>query len=200
MNDLWIELFLFFLVVDRPESVMNLINSEDCEYEFEKIIKDAECIESEEFKSKILEYLNDKKDKILELNDIYKKHSVGWSVKEDGERVVEEVGCEDCISRTEALKVIEEQKKGFYGVERYAIDECHSAVMKLPSVTPKQKVGKWKVYEYGHFFDYNKTESKILICSECETQFLSNREQFIEWANYNIHYCPNCGAKMEVEK
>ena len=74
MNDLWIELFIFFLVVDRPESIMNLINSENCENEFEKIIKDAECIESEEFKSKILEYLNDKKDKILELNDIYKKH------------------------------------------------------------------------------------------------------------------------------
>lgn len=81
MNDLWIELFLFFLVVDRPESVMDLINSENCKNEFEKIIKDAEGIKSEEFKRKILEYLNGKKDKILELNDIYKKHSVGWNVK-----------------------------------------------------------------------------------------------------------------------
>ena len=62
-----------------------------------------------------------------------------------------------------------------------------------------QKVGKWIVYEYEHFFDYNKTESKILMCSECETQFVSNKEQFIEWANYNIHYCPNCGCRMEGE-
>ena len=54
-------------------------------------------------------------------------------------KALEQQPCGDCISRTEALKVIEEQKKGFYGVERYAIDECHSAVMKLPSVTPQQK-------------------------------------------------------------
>lgn len=46
--------------------------------------------------------------------------------------------CDDCISREDALKAIEEQKKGFYGVERYAIDECHSAVMKLPSVRTSQ--------------------------------------------------------------
>ena len=48
--------------------------------------------------------------------------------------------CEDCISREDALKAIEEQKKGFYGVERYAIDECHSAVMKLPSVRPHREI------------------------------------------------------------
>lgn len=46
----------------------------------------------------------------------------------------------DCISREDALKAIEEQKKGFYGVERYAIDECHSAVMKLPSVRPYKEI------------------------------------------------------------
>ena len=51
-------------------------------------------------------------------------------------KALEQQPCEDCISREDALKAIEEQKKGFYGVERYAIDECHSAVMKLPSVTP----------------------------------------------------------------
>jgi hypothetical protein len=48
--------------------------------------------------------------------------------------------CEDCVSREDALKAIEEQKKGFYGVERYAIDECHSAVMKLPSVRPYKEI------------------------------------------------------------
>ena len=48
--------------------------------------------------------------------------------------------CEDAISREDALKAIEEQKKGFYGVERYAIDECHSAVMKLPSVRPCREI------------------------------------------------------------
>lgn len=60
--------------------------------------------------------------------------------------------CDDCVSREDALKAIEEQKKGFYGVERYAIDECHSAVMKLPSVTPSHedlKEAYIKGYDYG---------------------------------------------------
>lgn len=53
-------------------------------------------------------------------------------------KALEQQPCDDCISREDALKAIEEQKKGFYGVERYAIDECHSAVMKLPSVRTSQ--------------------------------------------------------------
>ena len=53
---------------------------------------------------------------------------------------LEQQPCENCISREDALKAIEEQKKGFYGVERYAIDECHSAVMKLPSVRPYKEI------------------------------------------------------------
>jgi len=55
-------------------------------------------------------------------------------------KALEQQPCEDCISREDALKAIEEQKKGFYGVERYAIDECHSAVMKLPSVRPCREI------------------------------------------------------------
>lgn len=44
---------------------------------------------------------------------------------------------EDCISRQEALKAIEEEKLdwGNTGVE--AIDGCLEAVGNLPSVTPK---------------------------------------------------------------
>lgn len=86
----------------------------------------------------------DKQDVIAVCNILADKMSDGGKVAvqqiiDAVEDMVENEPCEDCISRTEALKVIEEQKKGFYGVERYAIDECHSAVMKLPSVTPQQK-------------------------------------------------------------
>lgn len=58
--------------------------------------------------------------------------------------------CEDAISREDALKAIEEQKKGFYGVERYAIDECYSAVMNLPSVHPQPKGLKDMKLEIDH--------------------------------------------------
>lgn len=45
--------------------------------------------------------------------------------------------CEDCISRKDALDVIEKEKQGWEGSERYAIDECHTRIAELPSVTPK---------------------------------------------------------------
>lgn len=49
---------------------------------------------------------------------------------------LEQQPCEDCISREEALKAIEEEKQdwGNTGVE--AIDGCLEAVGNLPSVTP----------------------------------------------------------------
>ena len=193
MNDLWIELFIFFLVVDRPESVMNLINSENCENEFEKIIKDAECIESEEFKSKILDYLNDKKDKILELNDIYKKHSVGWSVKEDGERVVEELGCEDCISRAEALRhrhLIYDDDGVGYSVVR--VDE----IIDLPSVTPQPKKGHWSRKTKVDAYDIAGVNTWGIKCQCDRCTFTTIVVE--DFGYYN--YCPNCGAKMEVEE
>lgn len=51
--------------------------------------------------------------------------------------LVEAQPCEDCISRAETLKAIEKEKQGWEGSERYAIDECHSRIAELPSVTPK---------------------------------------------------------------
>lgn len=50
---------------------------------------------------------------------------------------LEQQPCEDCVSREQALQVIEKEKQGWEGSERYAIDECHSRIAELPSVTPK---------------------------------------------------------------
>lgn len=59
-----------------------------------------------------------------------------------------------------------------------------SLVENAPPVTTKQKTGKWKLlgcYRNGHGRVYN--------CSKCgETEF------------YVSNYCPNCGARMEVEE
>lgn len=57
-------------------------------------------------------------------------------------------------------------------------------VMKLPSVTPQQKVGRWKftVYDANQIGHYE--------CSECHWNVLMNVSD----------YCPHCGAKMEVEE
>lgn len=107
--------------------------------------------------------------------------------------------CEDCVSREAALEAVEEQKKGFYGVERYAIDECYSAIMKLPSVKPQRPKGKWINNTYNHH------------CSECgygltnETYMFYglNRENderhdcYCGWEDNLMNYCPCCGAEME---
>ena len=85
---------------------------------------------------------------------------------------------DDLISRAEALKVIENEKMGWYGTERYAIDECHSRIQELPSVVPKQKEGKW-------ITQYNSDSEEWLECSECK---------FEVGARQYYNFCPACGS------
>ena len=79
-----------------------------------------------------------------DINDMYNNPFMYQTLSNMIDELLEQQPCEDCISRADALKAIEEQKKGFYGVERYAIDECHSAVMKLPSVRPCKEIVEYK--------------------------------------------------------
>ena len=75
-----------------------------------------------------------------DINEMYNNPFMYQTLSNMIDELLEQQPCENCISREDALKAIEEQKKGFYGVERYAIDECHSAVMKLPSVRPYKEI------------------------------------------------------------
>ena len=75
-----------------------------------------------------------------DINAMYNNPFMYQTLSNMIDELLEQQTCEDCISRADALKAIEEQKQGFYGVERYAIDECHSAVMKLPSVRPYKEI------------------------------------------------------------
>ena len=62
----------------------------------------------------------------------------------------------------------------------YKVDDVVRIPNVLPSVTPQPKVGKWIKSSIGG----------AKICSICQAHMgLSN-----------FKYCPNCGAKMEVEK
>ena len=68
------------------------------------------------------------------------------------------------------------------------IDNCIAMVVNAPSVTPKQKVGKW--------IDSNIPQEKY-VCSECGGAcWYYDYEGSVAKSNY----CPNCGAKMEVRK
>ena len=101
-------------------------------------------------------------------------------------KLLEQEPCDDCISRSH----FDERVRVAGGMAEYEVsDDFKDGVLTVlemlktePSIQPKPKTGHWirmKAYEkWG--------------CSECSTVF---RFTFKEH-----NYCPNCGAKMEVEE
>ena len=79
--------------------------------------------------------------------------------------------CEDCISRQEAINCVTLNEF------RYKIVED---MKTLPSVTPKEKTGKW-IYTGDYITD------GMLKCSSCGYEH-DVADRFL--------YCPNCGARM----
>ena len=95
---------------------------------------------------------------------------------------------EDCISRADVINAIEsEDKLSFMGA--FCSHDCAmgfiETIKELPSVTPQQKIGKWK-YTTHHGRRY-----RVCIACNCE------REDDL---STGWNYCPYCGAKMEVEE
>lgn len=98
--------------------------------------------------------------------------------------------CEDAISRQAAIKAIEalqrpimREESNYYQFKFSGMSEAREAVVNLPSVTPQQRMGRWIV-----------TDDDFVYCSECEDSYYP-RPIDASW-----HYCPHCGAKMEVEE
>lgn len=102
-------------------------------------------------------------------------------------KALEQQPSEDCISREAVIKHICESKECYK-------DECKGRLYKrcydlewiyaLPSVTPQPKMGKWIDTRMGKEEFYGE----LFVCSECNG------------VNFYENYCPNCGAKMEVEE
>lgn len=68
-------------------------------------------------------------------------------------------------------------------------DEIVKALANLPSVEPEKKVGKW------HLLDECANEGWY--CDQCHKKVFK-----ADFSNTMRKYkfCPNCGAKMEVEE
>ena len=109
---------------------------------------------------------------------IYYLKSSGMS-DEQIKSVIDAFTCEDCISREEALKVMCDNCPMYN-----CVCGCSSYrhIERMPSVTPQPTIGKW--------INVDSLDGALWhACSECgETEF------------YATNYCPNCGAKMEVEE
>lgn len=92
-------------------------------------------------------------------------------------KALEQEPCENAISR---LIVQEEISKSIALKENS--HQMYKRIQAIPPVTPQQNVGKWMIHPNGVYAH--------LVCSKCLTN-----------APYDCktNYCPNCGAKMEVE-
>lgn len=97
----------------------------------------------------------------------------------------EQEPCEDAISRKAVDTLVDELARAISD-ERDHISRGRSAgeimqdILDLPSVTPKQKTGKWKV------LGYDDPLVRLYKCPECHMKI-----------TLKFKYCPNCGTKME---
>ena len=112
----------------------------------------------------------------------------------------EEEPCEDAISRAELLKAIDTWDKfgvddtnSLFRLDNLSLphyvpyihyDDVVKCIKGMPSVTPKQKVGRW--------IDDTRLGYHVSICSNCNW-----RGHGDTCLIYKPKYCPNCGAKME---
>lgn len=99
---------------------------------------------------------------------------------------LEQQPCEDCISRAYIEPIIEELENICVNGDEYILSLL-SNIKNAPSITPHPKVGRW-LADVDRWGDIVTTVNGYR-CSECNT-FNTDKD----------NYCPNCGAKMEVEE
>lgn len=103
--------------------------------------------------------------------------------------------CDDAVSREAVNELIDELARAISDERCFmsrgrATSTIMQDILDLPSVTPKQKVGKWifhKPFDNGH-----KNCNECIECSQCHTWF---GHDYYE----KTPYCPNCGADMRGE-
>ena len=106
----------------------------------------------------------------------------------------------DVISRQSAIFLASDLKQDLPDDERIAdmvmahnegILEYQTQLSLLPSVTPQQRTGRWIEQTDDYYGDISYR------CSACNEVFCLSDGTLAE---YEYCYCPNCGAKMEVEE
>lgn len=100
-------------------------------------------------------------------------------------KALEQEPCEDCISREAVEKITWEESSYIDPIN--ALTEVREKVRALPPVTPQPKVGRWiaEINDYGEVMGWH--------CDKCYED--SGFTTTCKW-----DFCPNCGAKMEVEE
>jgi len=105
-------------------------------------------------------------------------------------KALEQQSCGDAINREKARQFLYERidrlnDDELYDIFSRIIDDMYN---ELPSITPQPKIGKWiddGWYAEGH-------SEHAYRCSKCDKNYIGYVGEH--------KYCPNCGAKMEVEE
>ena len=114
-------------------------------------------------------------------------------------KALEQEPCEDCISRAELLAKIDEERKHLLnlkmdGAEHIIVHHARRIIEDMPSVTPQPKIGEWLEKEVNS--DKVIEEWQSARCSVCDKYHTTPYMYYFD----NYKFCPNSGAKMEVEE
>ena len=107
-------------------------------------------------------------------------------------KALEQEPCEDCISR----KTAKEKAWGLCLETGYDNERVVEMLDDLPSVRPAPKKGRW-IGHREHCENLGMMPNGLGVfewCSNCDCAI-----DIREYQRNHYNYCPNCGAKMEVE-
>lgn len=106
-------------------------------------------------------------------------------------KALEQQPCEDCISRQAVKEAICDYVCG-KDIRCVANHECNikKLISELPSVTPKEKTGKWIRWYETIEQEHCTIHDPHCKCSECN-------QEYDPYIASLFNYCPNCGAKMQ---
>jgi hypothetical protein len=133
---------------------------------------------------------------ILESREEFQKWlgRIKWHIKKCDElaREKEPEPCEDAISRKKVMDIIYRECSGEnLNIDFAKIILLQRKIKALPSVTPKQKTGRW-------FYDKSIENWR---CSECkETPKTMGYCGSANFMAEHFKFCNHCGAKMESEE
>lgn len=101
---------------------------------------------------------------------------------------LEQEPCEDAISRQEVLNIQRIVYKEYCRTdnEKALMEEIARLTHEVPTVTPNPKIGHW----------IKESPFMLSECSECGNKAFG----YHGFDETRTDYCPNCGAKMEVER
>jgi hypothetical protein len=107
-----------------------------------------------------------------------------WNEKKCNEiiKALEQEPCEDCISRKEAIKAMEDKAKGLKNIDTInGLCGAVAILYDLPSVQPIRPKGEW--IEHPSVANPHKS------CPFCDVH-----------VNRKSNFCPTCGADLRGEE